>query len=67
MISRIKTKLPTILKSEQADRLARNILSEIELAGMMPPTIKLSHIDANDNSWEPEYKVDPDLKDRQPY
>ena len=36
--------------------LPERILDKMIEIGMLPPTTKLSHIDANDNAWEPEDK-----------
>jgi len=33
---------------------AEKLLSEIEKAGMLPPTIKLPAFGIQDNAWEPE-------------
>lgn len=33
---------------------ASSILTKLEEIGMLPPTIKLSHINAYDNGWESE-------------
>jgi len=36
---------------------AQELLKVIEDAGMLPPTTKLSHLDAYDNAWDPEETV----------
>lgn len=43
---------PYILDYEKARECAESTLSKMEELGMLPPTIKLSHINANDNGWE---------------